>query len=108
MNRGDIITVLAPDDYGQPRRAVIIQSDILNAAESVLVALLTRTETEALLDRLTLILATTNGLKSISQIIVDKILAYSRQKCGPVLSHLSGTEILGLNTMLSVMIGLAD
>ena len=73
----------------------------------MLVALLARTQTEALLDRVTLIPATTNGLKSISQIMVDKILAYSRQKCGPVLGYPSGTEIPGLKMTLSVIISQA-
>jgi mRNA interferase MazF len=108
VKRGDIITVAAPGDDGKPRPAVIIQSDSLDAADSVLVALLTSTQTDAPLYRLTLTPTTTNGLKSVSQIMADKILAYPRQKCGPVLGHLSATEIIGVNTMLSVMIGLAD
>jgi mRNA interferase MazF len=40
--------------------------------------------------------------------MIDKVLAYPRAKCGPVIGHLSGGEVLVLNTMLSSMIGLAD
>lgn len=39
--------------------------------------------------------------------MVDKILAYPRAKCGPVMGQLSAAELWALNTMLSVMIGLA-
>ncbi len=34
MQRGDIVTVAAPGDYGKPRPAVVIQGDILNQANS--------------------------------------------------------------------------
>jgi mRNA interferase MazF len=108
VKRGDIVTISAPGDYGKPRPAVVVQSDALNAADSVLVALFTSSVTDAPLYRLTVEPAPANGLKAVSQVMVDKILAYPRAKCGPVIGHLSGTEILVLNTMLSVMIGLAD
>ena len=107
VKRGAIITVSAPGDYGKPRPAVVVQSDALNAADSVLVALFTSVITEAPLYRLTIAPAPANGLKSVSQVMVDKVLAYPRAKCGPVMGHLSAAEILVLNTMLSVMIGLA-
>jgi mRNA interferase MazF len=70
--------------------------------------LITSAVAEAPLYRLTIEPHTTNGLKSVSQVMVDKVLAYPRAKCGPVIGHLSGTDMLVLNNMLSVMIGLAD
>jgi mRNA interferase MazF len=73
----------APGDYGKPRPAVIVQSDALLACGE-------------------------ERLKTISQVMIDKVLAYPRAKCGPVIGHLSGGEVLVLNTMLSSMIGLAD
>jgi len=108
LKRGDIVTVSAQGDYGKPRPAVIVQSDALNAADSVLVALITSAVTDAPLYRLTLEPSSTNGLKTVSQVMVDKVLAYPRAKCGPVIGHLSGADRLALDTLLSVMIGLAD
>ena len=108
MKRGDIVTISAQGDYGKPRPAVVVQSDALNAADSVLVALFTSAVTDAPLYRLTVEPAAANGFKAVSQVMVDKILAYPRAKCGPAIGHLSGTDMLVLNTMLSVMIGLAD
>jgi mRNA interferase MazF len=52
--------------------------------------------------------AVTNGLDAISHVMVDKVLAYPRAKCGPVIGHLSATEMPALSAMLSVMIRLAD
>ena len=108
VKRGEIVTVSAQGDYGKPRPAVVIQSDALDAADSVLVALFTSAVTDAPLYRLTIEPAPENGLKAVSQVMVDKVLAYPRAKCGPAIGHLSGTDMLVLNTMLSVMIGLAD
>lgn len=108
MRRGDLVTVSASGDYGKPRPAVVVQSDALNAAESVLVALLTSTMTDAPLYRLPVEPTAANGLKTVSQVMVDKILAYPRAKCGPVIGRLAPHEMLALNNLLSVMIGLAD
>ena len=85
-----------------------MQSDALDAAESVLLALFTSEITDAPFYRLTIAAAPTNGLKVLSQVMVDKVLAFPRAKCGPAIGRLSAAEMLVLNTMLSVMIGLAD
>jgi mRNA interferase MazF len=108
VKRGDLVTVSAQGDYGKPRPAAVVQSDALHAADSVLVALLTGTIADAPLYRLTVEPTAGNGLKAVSQVMVDKVLAYPRAKCGPVIGHLSGADMLALNSMLSVMIGLAD
>lgn len=108
VKRGDLVTVSAQGDYGKPRPAIVIQSDFLNAADSVLVVLLTSTIADAPLYRLTVEPTAENGLKVVSQVMVDKVMAYPRAKCGPVIGHLSGADMLALNNMLSVMIGLAD
>ena len=108
MKRGDLVTVAAQGDYGKPRPAVVIQSNALDTADSVLVVLLTSALTEAPFYRLTVEPSAGNGLRSVSQIMVDKVLAYPRAKCGPIIGHLAEKDMLVLNTMLSVMIGLAD
>lgn len=108
MKRGDLVTVSPQGDYGKPRPAIIVQSDALNTADSVLVALLTSAIADAPLYRLTVEPTDGNGLKVVSQVMADKILAYPRAKCGPVIGRLSGADMLALSNMLSVMIGLAD
>lgn len=108
VKRGDLVTVAAPGDYGTPRPAVVLQSDRIADADSVLIALLTSATRDAPFYRMTLAPAKTNGLKTESQVMVDKIIAYPRARCGDVMGRLSGRDMLALNTMLSVMIGLAD
>ena len=108
VKRGDIVTVSAAGDYGKPRPAVVVQSDALDAADSVLVALVTSAVSNAPLYRLNIEPAPANGLKAVSQVMVDKVLAYPRAKCGPAIGRVSAADMLVLNSMLSVMIGLAD
>ncbi len=108
MKRGDIIIVSSSGDYGKPRPAVVVQSDWLKATDSVLVALFTSTLVDAPLYRLSLEPSETNGLKAPSQIMVDKIVALPRDKCGKVVGHIDEGARIALNHMLSVVIGIAD
>ena len=108
MKRGDIVTVSAAGDYGKPRPAVVIQSDWLNTNDSVLVALFTSAVMDAPIYRLAVTPNASNGLKVPSQVMVDKIVAIARAKCGAVIGRLDESSILALNHMLSVMVGIAD
>lgn len=108
MRRGDLVIVSASRDYGKPRPAVIIQSDWLKATDSVLVALLTSALADAPLYRLQIEPGAANGLKAPSQVMVDKIVAMPREKCGAVIGKIDQSEMIALNHLLSVVIGLAD
>jgi len=107
VRRGDIVTIATTGDYGKPRPAVVVQSDWLKT-DSVLVALFTSTFVDAPLFRLTVDSSVENGLNRPSQVMVDKILAVPREKCGSVIGHLDAATKLTLNQMLSVIFGLAD
>ncbi len=108
MKRGDIVTVAAPGDYGKPRPAVVVQSDAIVGTDSVLVGLITSTLRNAPLLRLTVVPSSENKLKVTSQIMIDKILAFPRSKCGKVIGKLNNSELLALSQLLSVIFGLAD
>jgi mRNA interferase MazF len=108
LKRGDLVVVSAAGDYGKPRPAVIIQSDLLNKSDSVLVALLTSTLADTPLFRLTVEPTAENGLKLPSQVMVDKIIAYPREKCGTLIGSVDQATLLALNHMLAVMVGIAD
>ena len=108
MRRGDLVIVSPPGDYGKPRPAIVIQSDWLKATDSVLVSLITSALVEAPLYRLQIEPSEANGLKTPSQVMVDKIIAMPREKCGAVIGRIGESELLALNHMLSVVIGIAD
>lgn len=108
MKRGDIVIVSAPGSYGKPRLAVIVQSDGLKFTGSVLVALVTSDVADAPLFRLTLEPIVKTGLKTTSQIMIDKIMAVPREKCSAAIGKLDKSNLGSMNSMLSIMIGLAD
>jgi mRNA interferase MazF len=108
LKRGDIVTVAAPGDYGKPRPAVVIQSDWLPNTDSVLVALITSALFDAPIYRLNVEATPKTGLKVSSQVMVEKILATPREKCGPKIGRLDEPTLIALNHMLSVVIGIAD
>jgi len=108
VKRGDVITVSAPGDYGKPRPAVVIQSDSLNTNDSILVAPFTSTLRDAPIYRLTVEPSAPNGLKLPSQIMVDKITAIARSKCGKVVGRLDDGVMLALNHVISAVCGIAD
>ena len=108
MRRGDLVIVSPPGDYGKPRPAIVIQSDWLKATDSVLVSLLTSVLVEAPLYRLQIEPSDANGLKAPSQVMVDKIIAMPRETCGAVIGRINESDLIALNHMLSVVIGIAD
>jgi mRNA interferase MazF len=108
LRRGDIVVVSTPGDCGKPRPAVVVQSDWLDGADSVLVALITSALVDAPLYRLLIEPDAANGLTAPSQVMVDKIVALPRAKCGRVVGRWGDASLIALNHMVSVMIGLAD
>ncbi len=107
MKRGDIIAVAAPGDYGKPRPAVVVQSDEINT-DSILVALITSALRDTPFLRLTVVPSSENKLKAVSQVMIDKIVTLPRHKSGKKIGRLNAAELLTLNQLLSVMLGLAD
>jgi mRNA interferase MazF len=109
MRRGDIVTVVAPGDFGKPRPAVVIQGDALNRAEpgSTIVALVTSTLRDAPLLRLTIQPSPENGLKSVSQIQTNRIVTLRTERIGSTIGRLDHGELVELNRLLALAIGLA-
>jgi mRNA interferase MazF len=107
VKRGDIVLAVARGDYGKPRPAVIVQSDLFNPTHaSVLVCLLTSELVEAPLFRLTLSPSPVNGLEQVSQIMVDKLLALPRTRVRGRIGALDHATLQGLNRSLALLLGL--
>jgi len=109
MNRGDLVVVSAPGDYGKPRPALIIQSDLFNATHaSVVVCLMTTDLTDAPLIRLDVEAAPENGLKQRSQIMIDKVVALRRERMGARIGRLDADTLVRVNRSLALFLGLGD
>ncbi len=75
MKRGDIVTVAVSGDYGKPRPAVVVQTDLLNDTHaSVVVCLVTSALVDAPLLRLSVEPSARNGLQRRSQVMADKVV----------------------------------
>jgi mRNA interferase MazF len=107
MRRGDLVTVAAPGDYGKPRPALVIQSDLFDEAPSVALCLVTSTLRDIPLLRITVDPSPENGLRRISQIQVDKIISMPRERVGGVIGRLDDAAMLKVNRSLAVFVGIA-
>ena len=108
MRRGDFVTVAASGDYGKPRPALVIQSDYLDETDSVLVCLLTTMQRAAPLYRLAIPADEGTGLRDASQVMVDKIMAVRRDRCGPPIGRADDAALLALGRLLAFVVGVAD
>lgn len=80
MKRGAIVVVAARGAYtGKPRPALVVQSDLFNPTHaSVTICPITSDCVDANLFRLSLARGPRTGLKSVSQVMIDKIVSVPR------------------------------
>ncbi len=108
MKRGEIVTVAIQGDFGKPRPALVIQSDVFNETHATVTVLLVSSEiVGAPLFRITIDPTPENGLVKISQIQVDKIMTLRRERIGAVIGQLDEDVMVGVNRALAVWIGIA-
>jgi mRNA interferase MazF len=107
MKRGDIVIAATPGDYGKPRPAAVVQSDIFNPTHaSITLCPITSHLVDAPLFRLSLQPAAENGLEVPSQIMVDKITTVRKEKLRQPIGRLTSAEIDILNRALYLWLGL--
>jgi mRNA interferase MazF len=107
MKRGDIVIVALQGDYGKPRPAVIVESDAIPPSESVLVCPISSPLHEnGPFRRQTVEPTPATGLRAFSQIMVDKLVAIRRSRCGPVIGALDRVAMRELTGKLAALIGI--
>ena len=108
VRRGDIVTIALQGDFGKPRPALVIQADLFNPTHPTITILpLTSDLRDAPHFRITLEPSMANGLRKISQIMVDKAMTYRRDKVGERLGHLDDDTVVRVNRALAVWLGIA-
>ena len=108
MKRGDIVIVNAGGDYGKPRPAVIIQSDLFNGTHaSVVVCLITSELVDAPLFRLSIPKDPMNGLLHPSQIMIDKIVTIRCDKITQIIGYIDDILLLQINRSLALFLAIA-
>ena len=108
FERGDIVTCVLGGDYGKPRPAVVVQSDLFNETHaSFTICPLTSHLIEAPLFRLAVIPSEQNGLQKPSQIMVDKISSVKKERLHQKIGKLNLSQIQKLNEALKLWLDLA-
>ena len=108
MKRGDIVTIALQGDFGKPRPALVIQSDLFNPTHPTITILpLTSDLRDAPQFRITLEPSMTNGLRTGIRILVDKVMTYRRDKVGERLGRLDDDTLVRISRALAVWLGIA-
>ena len=107
MKQGDLISVSLPGDYGKPRPALVIQSDIYEHLNSVTVLPLTSNVLSTEGCRVAVEISEENGLRQMSQVMVEKAATLPRSKAGPAIGRLSATDMNAVNRALALFLGFA-
>ncbi|MGB3554783.1 MAG: type II toxin-antitoxin system PemK/MazF family toxin [Jannaschia sp.] len=107
MRRGDLVTVALSGDYGKPRPAVVIQSDLFEAHPSVTVLPLTSALRDAPLFRLLVEPSPETGLRVPSDVMVDKPVTVARGKVGETIGRLDAETQRTLDRLFAVFFGIA-
>ncbi len=106
INRGQFVTVVTAGDYGKPRLALIVQSDLFLELPSVVVCPLTTTlRTDVDLFRIDVAPSPENGLLQASQITIDKITVIPSGKIGAVIGRADDALMLRVNRALALFLG---
>jgi len=101
--------VIYSGDYGKGRPAIVLQADAVSeAVDSVIVCLLTTTLRDAPLFRLMIDPTPENGLREVSQAMVEKTGAVSRDKIGTRIGRITEAQIDELGRRLAFVLGLRD
>jgi len=101
------VTIALQGDFGKPRPALVIQSDLFNEHTTVTVLLVSSTLIDAPLFRVRVEPDEENGLRKPSQVMVDKAMTVKRDKLGPVFGSATEETMIEVGRCLAVYLGIA-
>lgn len=108
VKRGDVVVVALPGDYGKPRPALIVQADLFNETHpSVTAVPLTSTLVDAPPFRLTAEPSPGNGLRTLSQLMVDKVTTVPRARITRTVGRLEDDLMVRVGRALLLWLGVA-
>jgi len=112
IERGDIVICAINEDYGKPRPAVVIQSDLFNPTHhSITLCPMTTHLIDAPLFRISLIPKELTpkeltGIILASQIMIDKVTTIKSEKITKKIGKISSEEMVKLNHALKLWLSL--
>lgn len=105
--RGDFVTIAMPGDFGKPRPALVIQANQFDEHATVTVLLVSSTLVDAPLFRITVQPNELNGLRTTSQVMVDKTMTVKRDKLGPGFGRIDQDLLIEVERSMAVFLGIA-
>ena len=103
--RGDLVTVSLQGDFGKPRPALVVQTDLLDALPTLMHCPISSELRDA--DFRVLLQPTPeNGLRLPSQVMVDKVSTLPRSKVGAAFGHLDVESLRKVDRALLLVLGL--
>lgn len=108
MKRSDLVLVAVPGAFGKPRPALIVQSKLFADHPSVTICLITSHLQQTPLFRYSIDPCPENGLETLSQVQIDKLMTVPCVKVGAVIGCLSEKQMNEITKLLALWIGIAD
>jgi mRNA interferase MazF len=101
------VVVATSGDYGKPRPALVVQSELFAELPSVVICPLTTTlRNDADQFRLEVEPSERNGLREVSQIAIDKITVIPVAKIGSVIGEAADAFLLRVNRALALFLSI--
>ncbi len=95
-------------DFGKPRPALVLQSNVFNDIHAtVTIALISSDLIAAPIFRLDIEPNHLNGLSKPSQVQIDKLMSIRIEKMGTVIGELNDAMMVRVNRALALWLGLA-
>lgn len=108
LKRGDVVTVALQGAHGKPRPAVIVQrTEALTHSMIVICPITSELRTAAPLIRVTVDPSPTNGLRSVSQVMIDRVISAPVDKLGAPIGRLNDDVMVEITRRLAFWLSIA-
>lgn len=108
MRRGDVVVAVAPGEYGKPRPAVVVQSDLFNENPTSVAVCPMTSHLSSVAFRPLVKPDTANGIKVASHAMVDRIWSAHPSRIGKSIGSLSKEDMAHLDEMLLLLLDLSS
>jgi mRNA interferase MazF len=106
MKYGDLVTIALQGEFGKPRPALVVQSDLFAGHSTITVLLLTSSLVDAPLLRVTLEPDGNNGLQKQSQVMIDKTMTIRREKIGEAFGFVNSEVMQTIRRLQAVFLNI--
>jgi mRNA interferase MazF len=107
FRRGDLVVAVFGRDYGKPRPAVVIQSDLFNDSHaSAVLCPISSDLTGFTVFRVKVLASRASGLRADSEVMVDKMATVDRERIRQRVGRLSGSQMGQVNAALRIWLDL--